>query len=294
MTPGATPEAGDTAVRAEFQRIAGETDSALFHDTLAEPNQPVWFHAFAAHAQAHGLTYVAEALPSMMAGGGLAPATRQFLASRDRIEREQYLDFARVRRFRQSLLCRSESAGLFAPDTARLAPLSASASLQLQRAAADGRLPSVPGAEGDTFRALLDALLACAPASVAAPELIARLRESVLPAGAPRINDLVLDAWIAGFVQLHACPPDLAVVPSSRPLASRIARWQAVRRDAVTNLRHETVRLPDAFAKTLLQACDGETDRDALAQATATHAASRAQLDDTLELFARYALLERT
>ena len=289
--PGATPEPGDAAVRAEFQRIAGETDSALFHDTLAEPNQPIWFHAFAAHAQAHGLTYVAEALPSMMAGGGLAPATRQFLASRDRIEREQYLDFARVRRFRQSLLCRSESAGPFAPEAARLAPLFASASLQLQRAASDGRLPSVPGADGVVLRALLEALLACAPASVATTELIARLQASA--AGGRPMTTIVLDAWIAGFVQLHACPPDLAITPSSHPLASRVARWQAARRDTVTNLRHETVRLPDAFAKALLQACDGASDRDALARATGMQAGSRVQIDETLALFARYALLER-
>ncbi len=148
--PGPAHEAGDAALRAEFVRIAGESDSVLFHDTLAEPNEPVWFHAFVEHAGRHGLTYVAEALPSMMAGGGLAPRVREFLASRDRLAREQYLDFARVRRFRQSLLCRSEAAGDFQLSPARLAGLFASASLQLLRAAADGRLPAVAAPEGDS------------------------------------------------------------------------------------------------------------------------------------------------
>ena len=118
--PDLPHEAGDAALRAEFVRIAGESDSALFHDTLAEPNEPVWFHAFVEHARLHGLTYVAEALPSMMAGGGLAPRVREFLASSDRLAREQYLDFARVRRFRQSLLCRSEVGRRF-PVVARAA-----------------------------------------------------------------------------------------------------------------------------------------------------------------------------
>jgi len=293
--PGPTHDAGDAAVRAEFVRIAGESDSALFHDTLAEPNEPVWFHAFVEHADLHGLTYVAEALPSMMAGGGLAPRVREFLASRDRLAREQYLDFARVRRFRQSLLCRSEAAGDFQLSAARLTGLFASASLQLMRAAAEIRLPSAPGPDGDVLRRLLQTLVDSAPAALAMPDLLARLRSSGRANGARPIEAIVLDGWVSGFVQLHAYPPRPAVAASSRPRASRVARWQVGHREAVTNLRHETIRLAAPFARTLLTLCDGERDRDslALAMGIGADASVRAQLDDTLAMLARYALLER-
>jgi len=40
----------DEAVRTEFRAIAQRTDSALFHDDLALPNDPVYFHEFVAHA----------------------------------------------------------------------------------------------------------------------------------------------------------------------------------------------------------------------------------------------------
>ena len=293
--PGATADPGDAAVRAEFLRIARESDSALFHDTLAEPNEPVWFHAFAEHASRHGLTYVAEALPSMMAGGGLAPQVREFLAARDRLAREQYLDFARVRRFRQSLLCRSERGGDFQLSTTRLANLHASASLQLMRAAAEGRWPAAPGPDGNLLRRLLETLVDGAPAALAMPELLAKAQSPARAEGARPADAIVLDGWISGFVQLHACPPRPAVAASARPRAWRIARWQAERREAVTNLRHETIRLEDPFARTLLALCDGDRDRDALAAETGAgaDASRRAQVDETLAMLARYALLER-
>jgi 2-polyprenyl-3-methyl-5-hydroxy-6-metoxy-1,4-benzoquinol methylase len=293
--PGPAHEAGDAALRAEFVRIAGESDSMLFHDTLAEPNEPVWFRAFVEHAGLHGLTYVAEALPSMMAGGGLAPRVREFLASKDRLAREQYLDFARVRRFRQSLLCRSEAGGDFPLSPVRLTGLFGSASLQLLRATAEGRLPAAGAPEGDVLRRLFETLIECAPATLAMTDLLARLHSSGPTNGSRPVDAMVLDAWVAGFVQLHACPPRAAVSAASHPRAWRVARWQAGRRDAVTNLRHETIRLPDPFARTLLALCDGTRDRESLALAIGigAKAEQRAQLDDTLTMFARYALLER-
>lgn len=293
--PAATHDAGDAAVRAEFQRIAREPDSALFHDTLAEPNEPVWFHAFAAHAGRHGLTYVAEALPSMMAGGGLAPQVREFLASQDRLAREQYLDFARVRRFRQSLLCRTGHGGDFELSATRLAGLHASASLPLLRAASEARWPAAPGPDAPRLRRLLETLVDAAPAALAMADLLARLTSPPRADGGRSAEAIVLDGWISGFVQLHACPPRPAVAAASRPRAWGVARWQAARRTGVTNLRHETVRLEDAFARTLLTLCDGVRDRDSLARASGagTDPSSRTRVDETLAMLARYALLER-
>ena len=294
--PGPTAEPADAALRAEWRRMAEEPDSALFHDSISEPNEAVWFHDFVAHAARFGFAFVAEALPSMMAGGGLSARVRQFLAGQSRLDREQYLDFARVRRFRQSLLCRAEPARGFelAPD--RLAGLHVSASPPLLRSAAEARLPTVPGADGAVLRHLLDALVAAAPEAVPVGALLDDSRDAFAPAGARPAAALLLDAWLGGFAQLHSVPPPVTRTVGPQPLASPVARWQAPRRETVANLRHEAVRLADPFARTLLPLCDGTRGRGDLARAVAGardagDPALAAQIDDALASFGRLALL---
>ena len=294
--PGATAEPADAALRAEWQRIAEAPDSALFHDAIAEPNDPVWFHEFVAHAGRHGLAFVAEALPSMMAGGGLSPRVRQFLAGRPRLEREQYLDFARVRRFRQSLLCRAEHARDFELVPGRLTGLHVSASPPLLRAAAEARLPAVPGPDGIVLQHLLERLVGAAPEAMTVGTLLDGARDAFAPAGARPAATVLLDAWLGGFAQLHAVAPQATRTVAPRPVAAPVARWQATQRETVANLRHEAVRLSDPFARTLLPLCDGTRDRDDLARALAgardaADAALVARIDDALAGFARLALL---
>jgi hypothetical protein len=69
-------------------------------------------------------------------------------------------------------------------------------------------------------------------------------------------------------------------------------------REAVTNLRHETIRMVDPFARSLLALCDGQRDRRALAAALAPgrdpgNPALVAQLEDALGTLAQCGLLER-
>lgn len=293
---GPTAEPADAALRAEWKRIATETDSALFHDSIGEPNDPVWFHEFVAHAARHGLAYIAEALPSMMAGGGLSPAVRQFLAGRGRLEREQYLDFARVRRFRQSLLCRAEPVRDFALEPARIQAMHVSATAPLMRSAEQSRLPEVPGPDGVVLRHLLDRLVDAAPEALPAAALLDAARDGFLPPNARPALAVLLDAWVGGFAQLHAVPPRVTRHVDALPLAATVARWQAPRRETIANLRHEAVRLGDGFARQLLPLCDGTRSRHDLARALAGAREAGdpslvAQIDGALASFARLALL---
>ena len=82
----------------------------MFHDDLADVNDPCWFHEFADHAERHRLQFLCEAEMVATSYFGLAPAARQVLDELDPLVREQYLDFAKCRRFRQTLLCRAEVA----------------------------------------------------------------------------------------------------------------------------------------------------------------------------------------
>ena len=150
--PAMTQVDSDAALRGEFLRLARQSDSALCHDDLAQPNDPVYFRDFVAHAERHGLQFLAEAKLSMMSDAGVTPGIRQLLAGMDRLSREQYLDFARLRRFRSSLLCRARTGADFALRPDRLANLLVCASSGVVRAAAEGKLAQLTAASSPQQR----------------------------------------------------------------------------------------------------------------------------------------------
>jgi hypothetical protein len=214
-------------------------------------------------------------------------------------KRSADLDFARLRRFRQSLLCRGDAPTDFALQPSRLTRLAATASMSLLQAASAGRMPgSATDPRASEHREILERLVAAAPATIPVAEL-ARLPGSV-PGQAtdPGAEAAILQAWMAGFVQLRARPIAGTPTPSARPEALPLARWQAGSGDAVTNLRHESIRLTDPFARALLSLLDGRHDRQAMLDALAGGAFGNAaaiapRIDDTLASFARFGLLVR-
>lgn len=272
--PGVTQTETDAVLRQEFHRLAAQSDSALFHDDLAVPNDPVYFHEFVAHLARHGLTFLAEAKLSMMTAAGLAPRMQQFVGGMDRLAREQYLDFARMRRFRQSLVCRAD-ADSGDDSLARLETMHVAASMSLVRAAALGRaFPGEPGTVDVNVRAarrVLQWLVGCAPRIVSVADAVAWQREHAPEdvTTARPLPALLAEACYAGTVELYVDPPPLAASGGERPVASSIVRWQARRQQGVTNLRHETLRIDDPQALALLSLLDGTRTRVDLAAAWA-------------------------
>jgi hypothetical protein len=106
--PGSRPDAA--ALAREAERVAGRSDWSLFHDDLSPIFHLCHFRDFVEACEAHDLRFVAEADYSEMSDAGLPAPAREHLArlAGDLVAREQYLDFVKVRRFRQSLLCRSQ------------------------------------------------------------------------------------------------------------------------------------------------------------------------------------------
>ncbi|TMH50661.1 MAG: hypothetical protein E6H60_08285, partial [Betaproteobacteria bacterium] len=206
--PGTTQNKTDALLRAEFKRVAPLPDCVLYHDDLAEPNDPVYFREFVAHAGRHGLEFVAEAQLWASASVGVAPSMLRLLTGLDRLEREQYLDFAHLRRFRQSLLCRAKSATGFQLAPERLASMQITASTALLRAAADGKplidpaQPDAPaGAEAEALRALFEWLVAIAPQTVSLAEIEERLQWPPISVGAPSprsVEAIIADACLKG------------------------------------------------------------------------------------------------
>jgi len=302
--PGPTQNKTDALLREEFKRVAQISDSALFHDDLAEPNEPVYFHEFAAHARRHGLAFVAEAQTEMTVAR-LSPRVQRLLAGLDRLEREQYLDFAYLRRFRQSLLCRSESATRFELAPERLSSMRVAAAATLLRAGAAGKSlvdagrPDAPtGAEAEVLRALFEWLVAIAPEPVSMSEIKARIvSNDSQDTSARSLEAIVADAWLNGSLLLQLHPLALVLRAGEKPTVSAFCRWQAAHGARVTNLRHDTMQLRDETALRLLTLLDGNRTRAQIAAAMgdalpSSDASAREQwVDDYLRQFGKHALL---
>src|SRR5262249_14948140 len=98
-------------LKKEAERLLDRgADAFLFHDDLAESNRPFYFHEFAALAGQHGLQFLAEAdffdMQESMHPAPVVAALKQFAGNI--ILKEQYLDFLKCRRFRQTLLCHAD------------------------------------------------------------------------------------------------------------------------------------------------------------------------------------------
>ncbi|MEO8755429.1 MAG: class I SAM-dependent methyltransferase, partial [Casimicrobiaceae bacterium] len=264
--------ASDEALRAELRAIAQRSDSELYHDDLAVPNDPVYISDFIAHAGRFGLRYLAEAELHTMSGAGISAEAKAFLSAQTAAEREQYLDFVRIRRFRQSLLVRHDAARDPASHPARVSAMHVAADPSLLRAAAEGKVAQIardldPAAGGGgPVRKMLEALIAQSPATLPLADLQAQM--GAQGQGRP-LTATLTDAFVSGIVTLHVHPPRPAHEAGPNPEASPLARHEARTRDAVTTLLHTRVALPDANARQLLALLDGTRDRAALAAAMA-------------------------
>jgi SAM-dependent methyltransferase len=301
--PGITQHATDALLRNEFQRIAQTSDSTLYHDDLAEPNDPVYFHQFVTHAARHGLEFLAEAdlgLNAVM----VSPPMHALMAGRDRLEREQLVDFAHLRRFRQTLLCRAGQAAELALAPERLAPMLLGASALLTRAAAEGKTlvdpqqPGTPAADdAKALQASLEWLIAIAPEAASVSAIAARLGRPTGGGALRPLESILFEACVRGLLAPSLHPRGGVAVAGERPTAGSYARWQARHGVAVTNLRHETMQLRDASALRLLALLDGSRTRAQLAAEMAyalpgwAPAVIAQRIDEFLTQFGRLALL---
>jgi len=288
------------AVGEELDSIRKRSPGGVIHDDLAEVNEPVYFHEFVEHARRHGLQFLAEAQFSSMQLGGYPPevaAAVRAAAGEDSISVQQYLDFLKCRRFRQTLLCHGE-VQLGEPAAERVRRLWAASPAQPASTAGEEQCFETPdGAAMRTTLPLAKAAIAYLasiwPAAAPFDELLAALPQA--DRDAKMTAELLLIAYATGLVELHACPSPFAREAGERPRAFRLARYQAGRGRLVSTLRHSSVELEDRAARELLMLLDGTRDRAAILrdfEALTGGPIEPARLEPALAAFARLALLE--
>jgi methyltransferase-like protein/trans-aconitate methyltransferase len=289
-----SPDAYRQLVKEELDRFLKVSPSYIFHDALADINEPSYFHQFAAHAARHQLQYLGEADFHEMLDVQFKPAVTKALdqVAADRIEREQYLDFLKCRRFRQTLLCH----GAVRLDLSLKPQLAAQFCVASPAKSAEAK-PEIFSTATETFQGNKGGSIQTnSPVSKAAFMLLAGIWPQPLPfaellsqvqellrkekgsAGeedALELGKTLLKSYAAGLVELHSYLPSYARTLSERPTASALARWQATHGSFATTLYHNTLFLEDPLAKQMLPLLDGTRDRAALVDALAVVAGTQ-------------------
>jgi SAM-dependent methyltransferase len=227
---------GQALLDHEARAMLERDDAGLFHDDLATIQEPAWFHEFAAHAQRYDLQYLGEAeLHEMFDHRNALQAFQG-----DILEREQYLDFLKLRRFRQSLLCHG---------SVRLDRGLNPEKMDLFLFSASGRGVAIAAGEGPA-RNVAYALQDLFPLPAPFEELVpyAGTRKS--------LREILFSMVMAGFANLHVHDFPCADSVSERPRASAVARYQAEHSTWVTSLRHLVVE-PSDGARQVIPLLDG-------------------------------------
>ncbi len=260
------------------REVIDRDDAFLFHDVLADDNQPFYLHEFVASAKAHGLAYLSEAQFSEMQVDVLPPSLQPVLQEiADPVRRDGLLDVLKERRFRQTLLCRADRRPDPEPTPERLAGMSVSGALRSTSDEASGRVTFLgPGtAHVVSDHPLVVRTLRAIGESWPAPLPIAGLgAERELPA----IRDILLRCYATNLVRLHVDPPMVSTTPPERPCVSPVARLEAAEGTMVTTVRHTHLELDDGVVRQVTTLLDGSRDRAALVEAIGDPAAVDAAL----------------
>jgi methyltransferase-like protein/trans-aconitate methyltransferase len=276
-------------MKAELARIREHDEGHLFHDELADLNEPLYFTQFMQRATRHGLQYVGEADFYEMSDHIFNASTRQILAGlgRDRLLREQYLDFLKCRRFRQTLLCHQAARLNPEPLADRIAQFFIYSAAECTGGPLDLR-PSVTctfetpkGGKFDTDfdlgKAGLASLGTVWPRFLSFDDLFLQASDrlnaagqgSVKPGEDPqttrqRLCQFLLELFSAGIVEFRTSLPAMAHQVSPRPVASPVVRWQVQKGNVVTSLLHTAVNVEDEVGRFLLSQLDGTLNHEQL------------------------------
>jgi methyltransferase-like protein len=269
----------------EYERVSECMDSSLYHDDLSPCNQPFYFHEFLEHASKRNLQFLGEAVFRDMHPRGFTPDTVRVLQEMDDdiLAREQYIDFLTCRRFRSTLLCRSEVPLNHKVKTAAIARFYASFEGEAVSSEADIRSAGAEefrtpkGGSVVTDQPMMKAVLWLLgrswPRALHFDELLAALRD-VAPAkecdldeNVTALCELLLGGYAAGVLELHTRAPGVVAEISERPIASPLARYQFLHGRKLTTLWHGSIDLADDLSRPLLGLLDGSRDSAALADA---------------------------
>jgi methyltransferase-like protein len=304
-------------LRVELESLLERKPECFYHDELEEFNHRFYFHEFVADAARHGLQYLSETRLLSVQAGVYPPEISDKInaySQDDDVLREQYLDFLKLRTFRQTLLCHQAIKLDRRPNPGRVTQLSACSEAQPSSSAPDIRSTEPEeftfpkGGKMSTNHPLAKAAILHLgrvwPQAVPFAELLKIARalggRDAPSAGAPVeedvnwLSDMLLKLFAAGFLELCVHRPSFVSTVSERPAASPLVHAQIRAGLNIANLRHASISVDDEAARYLLLMLDGTRDRkQLLAEIRAQLAAGQVtgdQLERKLNELARMAV----
>jgi SAM-dependent methyltransferase len=261
-------------IEEHLKRLSVKNSHTAFHDDFSPSYNPVYFSQFIEHAAKHGLQYLSEAElpvptdPCFKAG---FQAVIQSV-SNDLLAQEQLLDLARMRMYRETLLCRAhhQLKRRFPPESFDRLLFASSARSEPGKDAAsrfyqlsdDKRLHCTH----EATIAVMEPLIAAWPHTLRYDELVPILARHGL-AEADKAAMLLLQLAITQMLELHTWEPPLAKGISERPRATETSRFDAKTRAYGSTLWHTQVEFTDPIGRECLKLLDGTRDRVALLEA---------------------------
>ncbi|MBE0510501.1 MAG: class I SAM-dependent methyltransferase [Gammaproteobacteria bacterium] len=266
-------------LRHEIGHIRSTHPSYLYHEYLAETNQPFLYRQFVADAAGHGLKPFGDARLHTLFAATLGEHAAEMVEDGDSpLERQQRYDFLVNRNFRQSLLCRSELPSLDEPSPEAFARLALFSTLQPPRKLDLRKAKPQPftdthGQQHPVSHPLskvaLSLLARAQPAALAYPELEAQAQHLLMQQGDPRFaaqpEHLFGELFMLYAHQHIGASPEPEAMPSvnlSTPAVCPHARVEAPL-GQLTGRHHRTLRLGRDEMQ-LIALLDGTRDREAL------------------------------
>ena len=274
-------------LKSEVDYIRALTPWYLLHEYLEDVNESLYFHEFMTRAKQHGLEYLGESDIATMLTMNLPPQVGDTLRklSGDIIQTEQYMDFVRNRLFRQTLLCHGERQLKRNLTGERIHTLHVASNAQPPDGLLDPNTSdAVPFKLGGAVLTSADPIVKAAmlvmkdawPCSLQFNDLLtasrSRLRtgatfvtETELNRERDQLSSMLLRGYTAQLVSMSVEGRTVRKDVPARPLATKLARVQAVMGDKVATLLHEVATLPD-LERLVVQHLDGLKDHAALVE----------------------------
>lgn len=302
----------------EIDYLRTAAPSYVYHEYLEDINEPLLFSTFMQRADQAGLAYLADAeLWTMFPDTLGKEAVAAFSPIGDRLQQEQMLDLARLRKFRRSLLVRKGTPLRHSPDLRALESLSYYADLACTEEIdlRSATTQNFTGPAGNQFpvaqpltKAALMLLALQYPQAMAWDDLHQRASALVAEHGGILSPQAQADFHTELFSLLayQALRPTLETGTAAdhlaeRPCAYAWAHAQAARGRIIASARHTAVEL-DTLGATLLRHLDGSRTLQELVAVMADALAQTGQAVETpllenacvqmLWTFARQGLLQ--
>jgi len=269
----------------EFDKTIERTAELIIHDDLGTFNRPFYFHEFVAAAEKNDLQFLSEAEYFHEKYTGFRKEAVELLnrfGDEEIVRREQYLDFLKNRRFRQTLICHKNA------DIKRKVGEDFFDELKIVcDLHPDSETPdfsphknekfSKAGKKGATIdhsltKAALFYLSEIFPRSVSFDELVENSKKIVgdqlsenfefSETDVEILKDILLKIFASDFVNFFTHEPQIASEAGEKPKADDFIRWQAKNSDTLFSRRFRTKKIEDDFSRQLLILCDGEHTRE--------------------------------